>query len=211
MRFNGVELRNTVGGIALTSLADVTLRQGLITANASGLPAHSAAFLRFVNLTGGTDVNVAGTHITASSFNAQAGRSITLNSGAIITAPNMTLTAGDGILLDNVTMTGNRLHLTAANAVRLGGASHNVDLSAIADLNISGHTLVFENVNFGGDPVLKSQLGLLAANPNTRQLVQRGYVNFFDGVTYQSTLITSANQSTFVNPSAGSGIHISPR
>ena len=211
MRFSSVDLLNTVGSIALTSLADVTLRQGSITADAGGSPSRNSAIFRAVNLSAGTDVKVTGTRITANTLTVQAGRSITLNGGAIIAAPTVTLTAGDGILLDNVTLAGSRLGLSAVNDVRVGSAVHPVDLSGFADLNISGHTLIFENVNFGGDPVLKSQLGLLAANPNTRQLVQRGYVNFFDGVTYQNTLVTSANQSTLVNPSTGSGIHISPR
>jgi hypothetical protein len=156
-------------------------------------------------------VNVSGTQITGRAFTAHAGRSITLNGGATITAPNITLTAGDGILLDNVTLTGDRFHATALNTIRVGSAAHTLDLSGFADLFISGHTLAFENVNFGGDPSLHSDLGLLAANPNTHQVVQRGYVNFIAGVTYQGTLITSANQSTYINPISGSGIHISPR
>ena len=211
MRFDRVDLLNTVGSVNLISLADVTLRQGSITANGGSGPSRNAAIIQAVRVNAGTDVKVAGTHITADTFTAQAGRSVTLNGGAIIAARIVTLTAGEGILLDNVAMTGSRLDLTAANNVRVGSATLNMDLSGFADLNISGHTLVFENVNFGGDPVLKSQLGLLAANPNTRQVVQRGYVNFFDGVTYQNTLITSANQATYVNPLSGSGIHISPR
>ena len=211
MRFDRVQILNTVGGIGLSSLADVTLNQGSLTADPGGLPAISAAILRSVELTAGTDVNVAGTHITGSSFTAQAGRSITLNGGATIAAANITLTAGHGILLDNVTMTGDRFTATALDDISAGSAAHTLDLSGFAAVNISGHTLVFENVNFGGDPNLRSDVGQLADRPNTRQRVQPGYVNFVNDVTYNRILITSANQSTYVNPLTGSGIHISPR
>ena len=114
-------------------------------------------------------------------------------------------------LLDNVTMHSQTLHLTAVNDVRVGSATHAQDLSSLTDVNISGHTLVLKKINFGGAPILKSELGLLAANPNTDQAVQRGYVNFINGVTYQGALITSANQSTYVNPSSGPGIIITHR
>ena len=210
MRFTGVNVVNTFGSIALRSLADVTLNQGAITADAGGSPVRAAAILRSIDLIAGTDVTLAGTRIKAITFNAQAGRSINLNGGAIITAPNITLTASDSILVDNVTLTGDRLHMTAANLVSVGSAAHTMDLSGFADLFITGHTLAFKNVNFGGDPQLRSDVGQLAANPNTSQAVQRGYVNFITGVTYQGTLITSANQATYINPSTGSGIHISP-
>src|SRR5205823_671396 len=92
-----------------------------------------------------------------------------------------------------------------------GTIFESVHLNAGKDVNICGHTLVFENVNFAGNPNLQSDVGLLADNPNTRQATQRGYVNFFDKVTYDHNLITSANQDTYVNPFSGSGIHISPR
>jgi len=167
----------------------------------------SPALLKSVQLSAGVDVNIAGTGVIGDSVSAVAGRLITINSGASIVASTITLNAGDGIVMDNVTMSGRTLNARAVNDVNV----KNTDLSSVTDVNISGHTLAFESVNFAGSPKLKSDVGQLAANPNTGAAVQRGYVNFVNGVTYSGTLITSANQSTYVNPSSGPGIFISPR
>lgn len=211
MRFNNVNLRIPVGGINLATLSDLTLNRGSIDSAVQNLTAQSAALFRSVSLTAGTDVNIVGTSINAHSLTADARRSININGGASITAPTVILTAGDGILLNNVTMNGTMLRATAANDVRVGHAAHTLDLSSYSDLNISGHTLVLENANFGGDPVLRSDLGVLADHPNTGQTTQRGYVNFINGVTYNNVLVTDANKATYVNPVSGSGFHIFTR
>ncbi len=211
MHFSNVNIQNTIGELTLSTLGDLTLSQGVVAAVSTTLPKPSSAVVTAVLLNAGRDMNVSGTKIIGNVFTAQAGGSINITGGAALSVPVVMLTAGNGILLDNVSMTGSRLHLTAANDVHVGSAAHSQDLSSFTDVNISGHTLVFENVVFGGTPTLKSDLGLLAANPNTAQTAQRGYVNFISGVTYNGTLITSANQSTYINPSSGPGITISPR
>ena len=209
MDFTRVTFQNTLGGIRLASLSNLTLNHGTLTATSGNLPRPSGAFSESVVLSAGNDLKINGTAITGRALIADARGSITVKGGAVISAPTVILTAGNGILLDNVTLHSSTLNLTAVNDIRVGSATHAQDLSSLTDVNISGHTLVFENVNFDGSPKLQSQLGLLAANPNTRQIVQRGYVNFFAGVTYQHALVTSANQSAIINPSIGQGIFIS--
>jgi hypothetical protein len=182
--------------------SSVSLNGGSVSANNGiGLALFSA----------GTDVTISGVNLNAQTVGVGSGGSITMNGGAKITASMVVLNAGDGILLDNITMNTSALQATAANDVRVGSASHNLDLSGLTDVNISGHTLAFQRVNFGNSPRLYSDVGQLAANPNTGQAIQRGYVNFITGVTYNNTLITSANQATYINPSSGQGIFIAPR
>ena len=211
MHFNRVNIQNILGELTLSTLGELSLTKGAVAADSGSLPSPKAAVFRQVALNAGKDINISGTKILGYLFTAQAGGNINLHGGAVVTAPTVTLIAGNGILLDNVTMHSQTLHLTAVNDVRVGSATHAQDLSSLTDVNISGHTLVLKKINFGGTPILKSELGLLAANPNTDQAVQRGYVNFINGVTYQGALITSANQSTYVNPSSGPGIIITHR
>ena len=194
----------------------LSLNGGSFALATSGTPAANAgpvgiasAFPSAIQLSAGTDANIAGTRITADSLYVNAGGSIAINGGASIAAATVTLNAGDSILLDNVAMSGTTLNMTAKNTINVGSAAHAVDLSSFADANITAHTPVFENVNFGGNVRITSNNGLLAANPNTGQAVQRGFVNFINGVTYTHTLITSANQSTFINPLSGPGIFLS--
>jgi hypothetical protein len=208
---------NSSGGrpkVLLSSFeGSLSLNGGSISLATVGTPAAggaiAAGFPSAVQMSAATDVNIAGTHITSDSLYVNAGGSIAVNGGASIAVGTVTLNAGDGILLDNVTMSGNTLNMIAKNNVNVGSAAHHVDLSSYSDVNISAHTPVFQNVNFGGNVRITSNNGLLAANPNTGQAVQRGYVNFITGVTYTHTLITSANQATFINPVSGSGIFLS--
>jgi len=211
MNFSHVNIQNPLGELTLSTLGDLTLTQGAVAADSASLPKPGAAFQHDVTLNAGKALEISGTKIIAHSLTAQAGGSINLLGGASLVVPTVTLTAGNGIVLDNVSMTGNSLHLKAVNDIKVGSAAHSQDLSSFTDLNISGRTLVFEKVNFDGTPTLQSDLGLLADHPNTRAIVQRGYVNFFDQVTYHHTLITDANKATFVNPPSGPGIIISTR
>lgn len=56
-----------------------------------------------------------------------------------------------------------------------------------AQLAISAETVVLANVALPeGQISLKSREGALAPNPNTRQPVLNGYVNFVENVTYRN-------------------------
>jgi hypothetical protein len=218
---------NGVGGVILYGTGDVNVNNSAISSSSPFSFASMTSLGGSISLNGGlvsvgplnsglshnlqmnahTDITIAGTAVSADSVSAHAGRFITVNGNAAFTARTLTLNAGDGILLNNVTMNGQTLNLNAANDV----AVRNVNLGALSDVNISAHTPVFENVNFGGNVNIRSDRGVLADNPNTGQAVQRGFVNFINGVTYANTLITSANQSTYINPVSGQGINISTR
>ncbi len=205
IKANGSVL-NSLGSSSFVLLSSdsgsVSLSGGTVSANNG---------VGIVQFSAGRDVAISGANLNAQTLGIGSGGSITVNGGAKITAPMVVLNAGDGILLDNVTMNSAALQATAANDVRMGGASHNLDLSGLTDVNISGHTLALQNVNFGHSPHLYSDVGQLAANPNTGRAIERGYVNFITGVTYNSVLVTSANQASYVNPASGPGIFIGKR
>ena len=138
----------------------------------------------------------------------------TINNGSSMQAFYISVNSPDGILLDGTggTFAGNQLNLASGNAAGTDEIDvQNADLTAFQSVNISAHTVNLLNVGFGDGSLvnLQSFYGLLADNPDTGATSVPGYVNFINGVTYAGTLITSGNQSTYVNPSSGPGIYIS--
>jgi len=161
---------------------------------------------------GGTSLNADPNVGTISLANASG--ETTINNGSSMQAFYISVNSPDGILLDGTggTFAGNQLNLASGN---LAGTDEidvqNADLTGFATVNMAAHTINLMNVGFGDGSLvnLQSFYGLLAANPDTGAASVFGYVNFINGVTYGGTLITSANESTYVNPGSGPGIYIS--
>jgi hypothetical protein len=212
---------NSVGGNIDIENSQATAGDSFLINEPSGLVTLNGDTITAVNnadITAGTGITVSGTSITADpdvgtiSLNNASGIT-TINNGSSLQAYTITLNSADGILLDGTsgTFSGNEIDLGSGNA---DGSDEidvqNADLTAFAAVNMSAHTINLTDVAFGGESMvhLNSFFGLLADNPNTGAASQPGYVNFINGVTYGGTLITSDNQSTYVNPGSGLGIYI---
>jgi len=164
-----------------------------------------------VNLNTSGDVNVGSGTVSALANVSIAGVNVNI-SATLVQGPTITVNADDGILIDSATLTGDTLNLTGGKGNLLGGPTANIentDLTAFSTVNIASHTINLENVKLANMVHLQSFFGLLAPLPNTGLPSLPGYVNFISGVTYDGTLITSGNQSTYVNPGSGPGIYIS--
>jgi hypothetical protein len=82
----------------------------------------------------------------------------------------------------------NAASYTGTDLVMDGGALidlQQLDFSGLSSVNLAAQTLVLADVTFNpsGQIQLQSQLGQLAANPNTNAAAQTGYVNFIHSVT----------------------------
>jgi len=194
---------------------DILALNGSVTLNND-----SISGVNNVDVVAGSGLTVGGTSINADpavgtiSLNNVSGVT-TINNGSSMQAFYISVNSPDGILLDATggTYSGNRLDLNSGNADGTDEIDvQNADLTAFATVNMAAHTINLTDVAFGGASMvnLHSFFGLLADNPNTGAGSVPGYVNFINGVTYGGTLITSANQSTYVNPSSGPGIYIAP-
>ena len=187
---------------------------GSITLNNS-----SVTGVNNVDVVAGTELTVGGTSLNADpnvgAISLANGSGVTtINNGSSMQAFYISVNSPDGILLDGTggTFAGNRLDLASGNVAGTDEIDvQNADLTTFQTVNMSAHTVNLRNVGFGDGSLvnLQSFYGVLADNPNTGAASVPGDVNFINGVTYAGTLITSANQSTYVNPASGPGIYIS--
>ena len=129
--------------------------------------------------------------------------------GNAIQAHFLTVNSGDGILLNGsggsltAAGAGATANFTAPNLITV----NNADFSSFSELNMVANTIVLSGVALAPTDNLTSANHALAANPNTYQPTQYGYVNFHDNVTYNGTLVTVP--SGFVNGTIpGTGINI---
>ncbi len=185
MSYNSVVFENYAGLVDLQTAGSLTLENSSVRAGDVNLRAAK-------NLT-----------LISSSINAYGGISESAASVRTLPTGTINLTASSGLLsIQNSSLYGQILSGRAGQEIGING----VDLSSFNTINLAAHTIVLENVNFGGGSYvyLKSDLGLLAANPNTGQSPVAGYVNFVNNVNYGGQ-----PAQNFVNPSEGSGIFIS--
>ena len=82
----------------------------------------------------------------------------------------------------------NAASYTGTDLVMEGGARvdlQQIDFSGLSTISMGAQTLVLADVRFpiSGEINLQSELGQLAANPNTNAAAQTGYVNFIHNVT----------------------------
>jgi hypothetical protein len=197
-----------VGSVNLNAAGSVTLNNGSVTG------------IKNVSVNAGTGITINGVAVTADDpaygiyLTSTAGQTTIQNGSSV--AGNLTVNSPDGILIDGSrggTFSGNTMNLTAGGGNSDGGPAitvNNEDLSAFQTVNMSAHTINLSDVAFGGSSNvnLHSYLGLLALLPNTGALSVPGEVNFINGVTFGGTLITTANELTYINPASGPGIKI---
>lgn len=91
---------------------------------------------------------------------------------------------------------GSALRITGENKIEVS----DTDLTGLSEINMAARTLVLSDVAFisGTSIELGSELGLLAANPNTGASAVTGYVNFIQNVTLDGN-----PAQNFVAPSQG--------
>lgn len=183
----------------------------------SDLHSTTVSATTLANLTSSRDVRVAGGSYSASTstgtlqLNAQ--QDIFAGSSAQFIGKTVQMNASRDISLNNVNAGGfTMLNVTAANnlAVTSGSFTGSVgssatlnagvngelnvngtSISGVANLSLTAKTIVLSFVDFpsGSTVNLYSQVGLLAANPNTGAATVPGYVNFFNGVKYAGVLL----------------------
>jgi hypothetical protein len=124
----------------------------------------------FLDLIASSDINASTLSLDVSTFfYGEAGNNISINSPTFLTSPSgVDLKAGNQLSLFNANFTG------------------------VNSVSLDARTVILNTVDFSVLPpgqfhVIKSQTGLLAANPNTGALPVPGFVNFINNVTVGGT------------------------
>jgi hypothetical protein len=217
---------NITGGSVITANngnVNFSTDEGVNLAGSTVHASGSGGTTGNVTVNAGAGITVNGATVTGDAADGtitlnSVSRATTIANGATVRSFYLDVNSPDGILIDG--RTGGGVHLTG-NTMNLKGSLtdgtkginvKNADLTAYATVNMSAHTVSLTSVAFGSGSYNNFQTfyGALAANPNTGAAAQSGYLNFINGVTYAGTLVTSGNQSTFVNPASGPGIYVSP-
>lgn len=115
---------------------------------------------------------------------------------------NESLIGGEHIFIsaDSVNLNQTRLNFTGSNIERIGTTieasetlnisdvhfPHNPALRGLEQVSLNARTIALQNVNFtpGSVVILRSEVGMLAPDPNTSRPALPGYVNFIRDVTY---------------------------
>jgi uncharacterized protein YoaH (UPF0181 family) len=175
VKFDAVTLKNYSGSFELVSLGSIEIKDSL--AQGSSLKVQAAADLQLEN----------------ASFTLQAGGVGTPYQVSLQTGGASPATTTTKMELIDVTLTG----LGATSSARLISGleitAENLSFANFGTIALEARTLVLENVDFpaGSAVSLKSQLGLLAPNPNTGSSVQVGFVNYIDNVRYNGSLLSA--------------------
>ncbi len=178
----------------------------------SVLQSTAASASTLLNLNSQQDVNVVGGSYTVSgaggTLQASAGRDLIVGGSAQLQANTIQMTATRDATLtspiargfttldvnaaNNLTVnsgsysgsspTGSAANLTATETLTVNGPS----IANVANISMTARTVNLFNINFpaGSTVNLYSQLGLLAANPNTGAASVPGHVNFIVNVNY---------------------------
>jgi hypothetical protein len=107
--------------------------------------------------------------------------------GKVFRAAFVNVSSPGGLLFDGTTVnSGTRVNMTAGSQPGTLAVVQNTSFTGAADVNIAGHTVVLNQVNFASGSVvgLSSALGQLAPSPNTGKQVQNGFVNYIQNVNY---------------------------
>ena len=170
----------TVASDTFLSAPDVAPNNGRITGNSE------------VNITAQSEGMTLGVDVSASATSGRInivnnGGVLNANGGKIFQAAIINVSSPGGLLFDSTTVTSSqRVSLTAGNLPGTLAVLQNTSFTGAADVNIAGHTVVLNQVDFasGSTVTLSSLLGQLAANPNSGQQVQGGLVNYIRNVSY---------------------------
>jgi hypothetical protein len=218
----GLELTDVPGlingafaGTRPLALADVDfVSTGDITVIAPGMDLQRVGFLaqsEEINLRSSGDIAAVGFGLSRAQFRAL--YDVTLDAAGDLKISNSVtateyadFTAGRDVSFVGVAFTGynagtaaTSVNITANNFMGINGAA----FQAI-DVSLQARTLSLQNVNFvrNSNVTLRSETGLLAAQPNTGRPVELGKVNFIRNVNYDGQ-----PAQNFV----GRGITIAPR
>jgi hypothetical protein len=145
-----------------------------------------------VNLTSQSGGMTIGVNVSANAASgainvANNGGVLNVGGGRMFQAAFVNVSSPGGLLFDNTTVSSaTRVNFTAGSQPGTLAVVQNTSFTGAADVNIAGHTVVLNQVNFasGSAVSLSSALGQLAPNPNTGQQVQGGFVNYIQNVNY---------------------------
>lgn len=189
----------TVTSAGFISAPNVAPNNGRITGNSTvTLTAQSGG------MTLGVDVSANDVSGTVNLIN----NSGVLNAsgGKTFQAAFVNVSSPGGLLFDNTRVNSSqRVSFTAGNQPGTLAVVQNTSFTGAADVNIAGHTVVLNQVDFaqGSSVTLSSLLGQLAPNPNTGQQVQGGFVNYIQNVNYggaPAQNFTGAGQPITIRP-----------
>jgi hypothetical protein len=129
------------------------------------------------------------TDIQAKTIQMSAGNNATLSTPVLRGFNTLNVNAVQGLTVNSGSFTGvaggqatAQVNLTAGETLSVNGVS----FANVVAISLSARTVNLENVNFlsGSTVNLYSQLGQLAANPNTGAASVPGHVNFIQNVNY---------------------------
>ena len=166
----------------LNSLQDVTVDGGSYSVSGGGGTLQVSA---------GRDLLVKnGAQLQANSIQMNATRDATLTSPVISGFTTLNVTAANNLAVSSGSFTGgspmgSSANLTAAETLTVNGPT----IANVANISMTARTVNLFNINFpaGSRVNLYSQLGLLAANPNTGAASVPGHVNFIVNVNYNGS------------------------
>ncbi|MFO1501445.1 MAG: FecR family protein [Verrucomicrobiota bacterium] len=183
-----VSLNNTVlQGDTVTVASDTFLSAPNVAPNNGRITGNSDVSIsaQSEGMTIGVDVSASASSGTINMVNN--GGVLNANGGKVFQAAIINVTSPGGLLFDSTTLnSGQRVSLNAGNRPGTLAVLQNTSFTGAADVNIAGHTVVLNQVDFasGSTVTLSSLLGQLAANPNSGQQVQGGFVNYIRNVNY---------------------------
>lgn len=183
-----VSLNNSVlQGDTVTVASDTFLSAPNVAPNNGRITGNSA-----VNISAQSEGMTIGVDVSA---NAASGTINMVNNGGVLNANGgktfqaaiINVSSPGGLLFDSTTLTSSqRVSMNAGNLPGTLAVLQNTTFTGAADVNVAGHTVVLNQVDFasGSTVTLSSLLGQLAANPNSGQQVQGGFVNYIRNVSY---------------------------
>jgi len=211
LRLRNVQLDNNSGGLGLSAEAEIKYDRTALTSTGHLVSQGSEQEVNNSQLTssGGAvavqakdyDLRVDASTISGSSATMLAsGQDTEVTGDSALFGRMINVTAGRHLNVENSALTGAAVSMQAMETL----SWNNVSMSGLNTISLSARTLVLEDVAFpsGSTVGLRSELGLLAPNPNTRQSVMAGHVNFINNVTYGGAPAQNA---------IGAGITIRPR
>jgi hypothetical protein len=203
LSFDSITFRNQAGVMEVSSAGSLTVKNSSILGYGVTLSGVSGLSLQDVYLSGygSFGERAASTQNAVSAY----GNVNIASSGAVQIKSSY-------VEANRVTVSGNSINLTDGNIYADTLTMHAAEQINIKNtylslntVNLSAKTIILNNVNFQSSSYvyLQSQLGQLAANPNTGASPVAGKVNFINNVLYGGDVAQN-----HINPEFGPGIFI---
>ncbi len=206
MSFNAVTFQNYNGVMDISSGGGLTLKQCSVLGYGTSLSAVSGVSIENSYISGyGSSPARPVRSVAVNEYGEikiAAGGSVSIKDSSF-DGNNIQIVSNHGnVTANNSSFYGSTLLMHAANQINV----NNTYLS-FNTINMAAKTIILENIDFASyaNVYLQSQIGQLAANPNTGAAPVAGYVNFIKNVTYGGD-----PAQNHVNPSFGTGIFIYP-